>query len=188
MKTASGNIESKVTDLEIMQKKLFRAESDKETCETKKNKLQNEANAEMDTLKKKIETLETELNKMKNSMLKESDKNGIQAAQQKEKLEKNINVLTKERDQAKISVARLEAEVKSLKADQVLDIAARGAVKGIGALNRLQTNVNKKMSPGQLPDVNPDAVSVIKKETNGEQEGKRRKAILCCQSESPNES
>merc|ERR1719468_514283 len=60
-----------------------------------------------------------------------------------------------------LNVTACQAELASERADRLLTLP-QGAGQGMPP-----RHLPSKLGPGQLPDINPDAVSVVRKETNG---------------------
>merc|ERR1719305_985382 len=80
--------------------------------------------------------------------------------EEKEVQEKGVDNLGEELESVKLNVTTCQAELAS-------EIAEKLLVPPAGAGQVPPRHLANPLGPGQLPDLNPDAVSVIKKETHG---------------------
>ena len=170
LKTGSGTIQDKERgmaelkdELKIVRQSLEKCKSEKATLESVKESLKI-CNTEKQTCEREnvaeLEQARKEAKKEKDKLLKESQK----LTEEKEVLERHSKGLEEELKRATSSLKDLEGQVSSLRAEQLKSqsethLANRlpgGEAQDGGGLGR-----------GQLPDVDPKAVSVVQKETRG---------------------
>jgi len=168
LKTGSGTIQEREREtaglkeeLKTVRQALEKCRGEKATLESVKESLKI-CNTEKQTCESdkvsELEQARKEAKKVKDNMLNES----AQLKEEKEALEIQRRKLEEELKEANNSIADLRGEVSSLRAEQLKPkSAARPALRltggeGVGEHGR-----------GQLPDVDPKAVSVVQKETRG---------------------
>lgn len=168
LKTGSDNIQEKDNDRLKLKEMLDK--SQKEVLDLKKKAAQcNENLTLMDEKRQKeVESANKKVNLMKENILQntqESEKNAVKATEEKEVLEKEVDNLKEELDRKTKELVEAKAEIVSLKASEVL---VPGHVKqGSLVFPDLPSGGAAPLGNGQLGDVDPQAVSVIRKETNG---------------------
>ena len=79
---------------------------------------------------------------------------------EKEMQGKTVDNLREELETLKVNLSRCQAELASERADRLV-------VPPVGADKVPPRHLGNSLGPGQLPDINPDSVSVIRKETHG---------------------
>jgi len=157
LKTGSGTIQEKdketmnlkkeVLDLKeklkksqiTMQEKLEASEDRQRECVKDADRSARKAREEKETLQKKVNDFDNEVDDLK----------------------KQISDLNKELENTKTALAQSQKEVQSLKADQVVSPAH---VQSIIPPRHLGSH---GLGVGQLGDVDPNVVSVVKKDTQG---------------------
>ena len=174
LKTGSGTIQEREREtaglkdeLKTIRQALEKCRGEKATLESVKESLKI-CNTEKQTCESdkvsELEQARKEAKKVKDNMSNES----AQLKEEKEALEMQKRKLEEELKEANSSITDLKGEVSSLRAEQLKPKSAaqpairltggEGGEDGVGLLGR-----------GQLPDVDPKAVSVVQKETRGEQ-------------------
>jgi len=98
---------------------------------------------------------------MGKSLQAEDEEEEKRMTEEKEEHEKEMNTLREELESVKMNMTTCQAELASERAEKLLVPPA-----GAGRVPPRHLG-NNNLGPGQLPDLNPDAVSVIKKETHG---------------------
>merc|ERR1719318_360195 len=172
LKTGSGTIQEREREtaglkeeLKTVRQALEKCRGEKATLESVKESLKI-CNTEKQTCESdkvsELEQARKEAKKVKDNMLNES----AQLKEEKEALEMQKRKLEEDLKEANNSITDLRGEVSSLRAEQLKPKpAARPALRltggegggeGVGEHGR-----------GQLPDVDPKAVSVVQKETRG---------------------
>ena len=166
LKTGSVTIQDKERDvvelkeeLKSMRQSLEKCKGEKATLESVKESLKI-CNTEKQTCEREkvseLEQARKEAKKVKDGLLDKS----LKLTEEKEALERRTKELEEEVEGAKSSLKNLEGEVASLKAEQLKPVRPAIKLSGEGDLGGL--------GRGQLPDVDPKAVSVVQKETRGE--------------------
>merc|ERR1719222_1593657 len=168
LKTGSGTIQEKERDVSEMKEELKAARQSLEKCKGEKATLESVkeslkiCNTEKQTFEReKISELEQarkEAKKVKDNLMNKSQK----LTEEKEVLERRTKELEEEVEGAKSSLKDLEGEVASLRAEQ-LKPQVRPAISLTGGDGQELGGLGR----GQLPDVDPKAVSVVQKETRG---------------------
>ena len=170
LKTGSGTIQEREREtaglkeeLKTFRQALEKCRGEKATLESVKESLKI-CNTEKQTCESdkvsELEQARKEAKKVKDNMLNES----AQLKEEKEALEIQRRKLEEELKEANNSIADLRGEVSSLRAEQLKPkSAARPALRLSGG------ELVGEHGRGQLPDVDPKAVSVVQKETRGEQ-------------------
>ena len=169
LKTGSGTIQEKERDMAEMKEELKAARQSLEKCKGEKATLESVkeslkiCNTEKQTFEReKISELEQarkEAKKVKDNLMTKSQK----LTEEKEVLERRTKELEEEVEGAKSSLKDLEGEVASLRAER-LKPQVRPAISLTGGDGQELGGLGR----GQLPDVDPKAVSVVQKETRGE--------------------
>merc|ERR1719222_427930 len=168
LKTGSGTIQEKERDMAEMKEELKAARQSLEKCKGEKATLESVkeslkiCNTEKQSCEReKISELEQarkEAKKVKDNLMNKSQK----LTEEKEVLERRTKELEEEVEGAKSSLKDLEGEVASLRAEQ-LKPQVRPAISLTGGDAQELGGLGR----GQLPDVDPKAVSVVQKETRG---------------------
>jgi len=173
LKTGSGTIQEKERDMGEMKEELKAVRQSLEKCKGEKATLESVkeslkiCNTEKQTCEREkvgeLEQARKEGKKVKDNLLNKSQK----LTEEKEVLERRTKELEEEVEGAKRSLKDLEGEVASLRAEQ-LKPKVRPAIRltgGGGGGGDVQESAG--LGRGQLPDVDPKAVSVVQKETRG---------------------
>lgn len=169
LKTGSGTIQDKDKNLMTLQEKLQQSENEVLDLTKKVNQC-NENLTQMDLRRvREEESANRKINQIKESLALETDKNAqeseknvLKATEEKEALEKEVDSLKEEIDHKAEELLAAKAEIVSLKGEKFVPSSH---IKQ-SALNPLQLTT-APLGAGQLGDVNPMAVSVVRKETNG---------------------
>ena len=174
LKTGSGTIQDKERDvaelreeLKAVRQSLEKCKGEKATLESVKESLKI-CNTEKQTCEREkvadLEQARKEAKKVKDTLLNKSQK----LTEEKEVLERRTKELEGELEGAKSSLKDLEGELASLRAEQ-LKPKVRPAIRLTGGGGGDSQEEGGSLGRGQLPDVNPKAVSVVQKETRGEE-------------------
>jgi len=172
LKTGSGTIQDKERDvaelreeLKAVRQSLEKCKGEKATLESVKESLKI-CNTEKQTCEREkvadLEQARKEAKKVKDTLLNKSQK----LTEEKEVLERRSKELEGELEGAKSSLKDLEGELASLRAEQ-LKPKVRPAIRLTGGGGGDSQEEGGSLGRGQLPDVNPKAVSVVQKETRG---------------------
>jgi len=171
LKTGSGTIQDKERDvadlreeLKTVRQSLEKCKGEKATLESVKESLKI-CNTDKQTCEREkvadLEQARKEAKKVKDTLLNKSQK----LTEEKEVVERRSKELEEELEGAKSSLKDLEGEVASLRAEQ-LKSKDRPAIRLTGGGGDIKEE-GGSLGRGQLPDVNPKAVSVVQKETRG---------------------
>ena len=173
LKTGSGTIQEKERDMGEMKEELKAVRQSLEKCKGEKATLESVkeslkiCNTEKQTCEREkvgeLEQARKEGKKVKDNLLNKSQK----LTEEKEVLERRTKELEEEVEGAKRSLKDLEGEVASLRAEQ-LKPKVRPAIRLTGGGGGGDVQESASLGRGQLPDVDPKAVSVVQKETRGE--------------------
>ena len=174
LKTGSGTIQDKERDvaelreeLKAVRQSLEKCKGEKATLESVKESLKI-CNTEKQTCEREkvadLEQARKEAKKVKDTLLNKSQK----LTEEKEVLERRTKELEGELEGTKSSLKDLEGELASLRAEQ-LKPKVRPAIRLTGGGGGDSQEEGGSLGRGQLPDVNPKAVSVVQKETRGEE-------------------
>lgn len=138
-KELRAEAEIKLKDMETAQKQRdnFKVQIDK--LELKLKDAQNEEDQEESRILEDIKMKENTIDRLRDEI---------------ESLKLNISAV-------QLNVTSCQAELASERSDRLLT-PPQGAGQGMPP-----RHLPSKLGPGQLPDLNPDAVSVVRKETNG---------------------
>lgn len=100
---------------------------------------------------------------------KEEDDEDRREEEERETQERQVDSLREEVDTLKLNLSSLETNVTSCLAQLASERADRLLVppQGAGGGPPPRHLAPGDLGPGQLPDLNPDAVSVVRKETHG---------------------
>ena len=157
LKTGTNHIESLESEI-----KDLRNTNDKiKVLKNSEKSLKEEAEKKFKKVfERKIE-LENEVKEQK-SLLAGDEEDAKRLAEEKAELEKEVNSVREELDSVKLNMTTCQAELASERAEKLL-------VPPVGANRIPPLHLDNKynLGPGQLPDINPDSVSVVKKETQG---------------------
>jgi len=170
LKTGSGTIQERERDMAEMKDELKAARQSLEKCKGEKATLESVkeslkiCNTEKQTCEREkvseLEQARKEAKKVKDNLLNKSQK----LTEEKEVLERRTKELEEEVEGAKSSLKDLEGEVASMRAER-LKPKVRPAIRLAGGGGDGQELGG--LGRGQLPDVDPKAVSVVQKETRG---------------------
>jgi len=156
LKTGSKHILSLESDIKDLQKTNNKLEHSK----NEEKKLKEEAESKYKDAVDEKEKLDKKLTEM-SLQADEDEEKKKRLAEEKERQEETEDNLRDELDSVKGNLTVCTAELASERADKLLAPPA-------GASHVPPRHLgNNNLGPGQLPDVNPEAVSVIKKETQG---------------------
>jgi len=151
-------------ELKAVRQSLEKCKGEKATLESVKESLKI-CNTEKQTCEREkigeLEQARKEGKKVKDNLLNKSQK----LTEEKEVLERRTKELEEEVEGAKRSLKDLEGEVASLRAEQ-LKPKVRPAIRLTGGGGG-DVQESGGLGRGQLPDVDPKAVSVVQKETRG---------------------
>ena len=157
LKTGSKHILSLESDIKDLQK----TNNNLEHSKNEEKKLKEEAESKYKDAVDEKEKLDKKLTEM-SLQADEDEEKKKRLAEEKERQEETEDNLRDELDSVKGNLTVCTAELASERADKLLAPPA-------GASHVPPRHLgNNNLGPGQLPDVNPEAVSVIKKETQGE--------------------
>lgn len=145
-------MESEIQDIRSKNEKLKELKSNEKT-------LKEEAENKYKKVAEKKTELEREVRQMK-SLQAEDEEAEKRLTEEKEVQEKVVDNLREELESVKLNVTTCQAELAS-------EIAEKLLVPPAGAGRVPPRHLANPLGPGQLPDLNTDAVSVIKKETHG---------------------
>ena len=165
LKTGTNHIESlesEIKDLRNKNEKLKQLRSNEKL-------LKEEAENKF----KKVAERKTELEREMKSLQAEDEENSKRLTEQKADQENEVNTLREDLEAVKLNMTTCQAELASERAEKLLVPPA-----GAGRVPPLHLDNKYHLGPGQLPDINPEAVSVIKKETQGKWCGVKVQA--CC--------
>ena len=155
LKTGTNYIESLESDIKDLRSKNEKLKESKSNEAT----LKEEAEDKYKKVAEKKSELESELRQMK-SLQVEDEETEKRLTEEKETQEKVVDNLRDELESVKLNLTTCQAELAS-------EIAEKLLVPPAGADRVPPRHLANPLGPGQLPDLNPDAVSVIKKETHG---------------------
>merc|ERR1719391_1833337 len=156
LKTGSKHILSLESDIKDLQKTNNKLEHSK----NEEKKLKEEAESKYKDAVDEKEKLDQKLTEL-SLQADEDEEKKKRLAEEKERQEETEDNLRDELDSVKGNLTVCTAELASERADKLLAPPA-------GASHVPPRHLgNNNLGPGQLPDVNPEAVSVIKKETQG---------------------
>ena len=173
LKTGSGTIQDKEREMAELKEELKAVRQSLEKCKGEKATLESVreslkiCNTEKQTCESEkvaeLEQARKESKKVKDNLLNKSQK----LTEEKEILERRTKELEEEVEGAKSSLKDLEGEVASLRAER-LKPKVRPAIRLTGGGEGDSQELGGGLGRGQLPDVDPKAVSVVQKETRGE--------------------
>ena len=155
LKTGTNHIESlesEIKDIRSKNEQLKQLKSNEKS-------LKEEAENKFKKVAEKKTQLETEVREMK-SLHEDAEVAERRLTEEKEMQVKVLDNLREELESVKMNVTTCQAELASERAEKLL-------VPPLGADRVPPRHLDNPLGPGQLPDLNPDAVSVIKKETHG---------------------
>lgn len=155
LKTGTSHIQSLESDI----KDLKSYNEDLKKSKNDERKLKDDAENKHKELLERKEELDQELAKMK----ADDELEERRMAEESEAQEKTVDSLRDELDSAKTNLTVCQSELAAERADKLL-------VPPPGAQVPPRHLGHNNLGPGQLPDLNPEAVSVVRKETQGKAE------------------
>jgi len=155
LKTGSSYISSLESEKDDLQKKLKQFK----TNEIRSKELEDKKYKEVLEGKEKLEKKLTDMK----AIQAEDEEEEKRLNEEKESQEKMVDSLRDELESVKRNLSSCQGELASERADRLLVPPAGGGEREAWPPRHLDT----VLGPGQLPDINPEAVSVVRKETQG---------------------
>ena len=158
----SGSVHINSLETEIRQCRESGKEQKKQL-----GKLKEESESKYHDLEKKKDKLVKQLSDM-SVIKKEKEEEEQKFSEDAERQRETVDTLRDEIESLKLDISNLQLNISSCGAELAAERADRLIVPPDNTVNK---HSNKQSSPalgpGQLPDLNPDAVNVVRKETQG---------------------
>jgi len=154
LKTGSSYISSLESEKDDLQRKLKQFK----TNEIRSKELEDKKYKEVLEGKEKLEKKLTDMK----AIQAEDEEEEKRLNEEKESQEKMVDSLRDELESVKRNLSSCQGELASERADRLL-VPPAGGEREAWPPRHLDT----VLGPGQLPDINPEAVSVVRKETQG---------------------
>lgn len=165
LKTGTATIKDKDEDITELKEKL---KDTKLSMQEQLNNLEGEKRKETEKLDKEIKKSRD----LKQSCDRESDKYAKKVSEEKDELQKQVDDQDSQIEALKRQLSELKVQFENTQEDleqskkQLISLQSE-QLSVPGHVRNKQGSTDKVLGPGQLPNVDPNAVSVIKKETQG---------------------
>jgi len=167
-------LKSGTNHIKNLEEEIQQVRSKESKCKKNTENLREEAEIKL----KDMETVQKQRNKLKAQVDKlevqlkdtqnEEDEEESKLIEDNKMKENTIDSLRDEIESLKLNISAVQLNVTSCQAELASERADRLIQPPQGAGQGMPPrHLPSKLGPGQLPDLNPDAVSVIRKETNG---------------------
>ena len=153
-------LQSGTNHINSIEEQLRTARDSEKNCKQASKQIKEEKEEAENKYKDINKQREDLVRQMKNEKLDEEEEER-KYAEDKEMQDKIVDNLRDTIETLKINITRCEAELASERADKLIVPPA-----GAGGMMPPR-HLPNSLGPGQLPDVRPDAVSVVRKETHG---------------------
>ena len=158
----SGSVHINSLETEIRQCRESGKEQKKQL-----GKLKEESESKYHDLEKKKDKLVKQLSDM-SVMKKEKEEEEQKFSEDAERQRETVDTLRDEIESLKLDISNLKLNISSCGAELAAERADRLIVPPDNTVNRHSLKQSSPvLGPGQLPDLNPDAVNVVRKETQG---------------------